>query len=164
MAHSDAAGGYWVVSRYDDVRECAQDWQTFSNEGGFEPGRGGEGGAKLDPVELDPPYQTRWRNVLGPYFSPRAIRSREANIREQVNYLIDQFIGKVEIGATLGQHARSIISPVISIARWRMSRGGSKAVSASGRTVHGWLLEILGSNGASGWALYGERGPREYEI
>ena len=39
-----------------------------------------------------------------------------------------------------------------------------KAVSASGRTVHGWLLEILGSNGASGWALYGERGPREYEI
>lgn len=92
VAHSNVAGGYWVVSRYDDVRECAQDWQTFSNEGGFEPGRGGEGGAKLYPVELDPPYQTRWRNVLGPYFSPRAIRSREANIREQVNFLIDQFI------------------------------------------------------------------------
>lgn len=92
VAHSNVAGGYWVVSRYDDVRECAQNWQTFSSEGGFEPGRGGEGGAKLYPVELDPPYQTRWRTALGPYFSPRAIRSREASIRDQVTYLIDRFI------------------------------------------------------------------------
>jgi cytochrome P450 len=94
VAHSKVAGGYYVVSRYDDVRQCAQDWQTFSSEGGFEPGRGGEGGAKLYPVELDPPYQTRWRSALGPHFSPRAIRSREDNIRDQVNHLIDGFIEK----------------------------------------------------------------------
>lgn len=92
VAHSNVAGGYWVVSRYDDVRNCAQDWQTFSSEGGFEPGRGGEGGAKLYPVELDPPYQTRWRNILGPYFGPRAIRSREQSMREQADALIDTFI------------------------------------------------------------------------
>jgi cytochrome P450 len=92
VARSSVAGGYWVVSRYDDVRQCAQNWQTYSNEGGFEPGRGGEGVDKLYPVELDPPYQTRWRTALGPYFSPRAIRSREASIREQVTYLIDAFI------------------------------------------------------------------------
>ena len=95
VAHSNVAGGYWVVSRYDDVRQCAQDWQTFSSEGGFEPGRGAEeGGARLYPVELDPPYQTRWRNVLGPYFGPRAIRSRTDSIRAQVNDLIDGFIEK----------------------------------------------------------------------
>lgn len=92
VAHSNVAGGYWVVSRYEDVRACAQDWQTFSSEGGFEPGRGGDGEAKLYPVELDPPYQTRWRNALGPYFGPRAIRSREENIRLQVNDLIDGFV------------------------------------------------------------------------
>jgi cytochrome P450 len=98
VAHSNVAGGYYVVSRYDDVRACAQDWETFSSEGGFEPGRGGdEGGAKLYPVELDPPYQTRWRNALGPYFSPRSIRSREASIREQVTALIDGFIEKGEV-------------------------------------------------------------------
>lgn len=94
VAHSKVAGGYWVVSRYDDVRDCAQDWETFSSEGGFEPGRGGDGSAKLYPVELDPPYQTRWRNALGPYFGPRAIRAREASIREQVTDLIDGFIEK----------------------------------------------------------------------
>ncbi len=97
VAHSSVAGGYYVVSRYDDVRACAQDWQTFSSEGGFEPGRGGEGGAKLYPVELDPPYQTRWRTALGPYFNPRAIRTREANIREQVTALIDSFIEEGEV-------------------------------------------------------------------
>lgn len=96
VAHSKVAGGYWVVSRYDDVRACAQDWETFSSEaGGFEPGRA-DAEAKLYPVELDPPYQTRWRNVLGPYFAPRAIREREASIREQADILIDTFIEKGE--------------------------------------------------------------------
>jgi len=92
VAHSKVAGGYWVVSRYEDVKESAQDWETFSSEGGFEPGRGGEGGAKLYPVELDPPYQTRWRQALGPYFNPRVIARRSDSIREQVTALIDGFI------------------------------------------------------------------------
>lgn len=39
-----------------------------------------------------------------------------------------------------------------------------KAVSPSGRTVHGWLIEIISSDGASGWVLYSERGPREFVI
>ena len=94
VAHSDVAGGYYVVSRYEDVRACAQDWETFSSEGGFEPGRGGDGGAKLYPVELDPPYQTRWRAALGPYFSPRAIRTRTDDCRQQVTALLDTFIEK----------------------------------------------------------------------
>lgn len=95
VAHSNVAGGYWVVSRYADVRACAQDWETFSSEGGFEPGRA-DAEAKLYPVELDPPYQTRWRNALGPYFGPRAIREREASIREQADALIDTFIERGE--------------------------------------------------------------------
>jgi cytochrome P450 len=95
VAHSSAAGGYWLVSRYEDVRACAQDWETFSNEGGFEPGRKpDEAGARLYPVELDPPYQTRWRNALGAYFNPRAIEKYEDNIRVQVDALIDGFIEK----------------------------------------------------------------------
>ena len=81
VAHSKVAGGYWVVTRYDDVKESAQDWETFSSEGGFEPGRGGEGGAKLYPVELDPPYQTRWRQALGPYFTSKGRRTLRCGAR-----------------------------------------------------------------------------------
>ena len=95
VAHSNAFGGYWMVSRAEDVRRCAQDYGTFTNTLGFEPNRSNEeGGLKLYPLEIDPPYHTRWRSALGPYFSPRAIRSREANIREQANYLINTFIEK----------------------------------------------------------------------
>lgn len=94
IVHSEVAGGYWVVSRYEDVRECAQKWDVFSNEGGFEPGRGGEGGAKLYPVELDPPYQTRWRQALGPYFNARVITRKSDDIRLQITSLIDGFIEK----------------------------------------------------------------------
>jgi len=35
VAHSDAYGGFWVVTRYEDVLRIAQDWQTFSSELGI---------------------------------------------------------------------------------------------------------------------------------
>lgn len=93
VAHSKAFGGYWFVSRAEDFRRCAQDHETFTTTLGFEPSRSNEeGGLKLYPLELDPPYQTRWRSALGEYFSPRAIRSRTENIREHTNFLIDRFI------------------------------------------------------------------------
>jgi cytochrome P450 len=32
VARSDAYGGFWVVTRYEDVLRIAQDWRTFSSE------------------------------------------------------------------------------------------------------------------------------------
>jgi cytochrome P450 len=93
VAHSTAFGGYWMVSRAEDVRRCAQDYDTFTSTLGFEPNQSNEeGGLKLYPLEIDPPYHTRWRNALGEYFSPRAIRSRADSIREQADFLVDTFI------------------------------------------------------------------------
>jgi cytochrome P450 len=91
VARSNVGSGYWVVSRYDDVRACAQDWQTFSSAAGFIPDKP-EGMPYIYPVELDPPYQTRWRTVLAQYFSPRAVREHEPAIVNHVNALIDTFI------------------------------------------------------------------------
>ena len=31
VTHSDQHGGYWVVTRYEDVLRVAQDWEAFSN-------------------------------------------------------------------------------------------------------------------------------------
>lgn len=39
-----------------------------------------------------------------------------------------------------------------------------QAVSQGGHTVHGWLIEIVSSDGASGWVLYSEKRPREFNI
>lgn len=92
VARSQAQGGYWVVSGFDDVRAIGQDWQTWTNTNGYEPTRSGTDDARLYPLEIDPPYQTRWRAKLGEYFSPRAIRSNKDDVRKNVNELIDQFI------------------------------------------------------------------------
>jgi cytochrome P450 len=93
VAHSNAFGGYWMVSRAEDVRRCALDYETFTNTLGFEPNRSNEeGGLKLYPLEIDPPYHTRWRSTLGRYFSRPVIQSRAPNIHEQTNYLLDLFI------------------------------------------------------------------------
>ena len=92
VARSQVQGGYWVVSGFDDVRAIGQDWQTWTNTDGYEPSRSGTDDARLYPLEIAPPYQTRWRALLGEYFSPRAIRSNKDGIRANANELIDQFI------------------------------------------------------------------------
>lgn len=94
IARSKAQGGYWVVSGFDDIRKIGQDWQTWTNTDGYEPNRLGTDDARLYPLEIDPPYQTRWRSLLGDYFSPRAIRTKQEGIRHNVNELIDRFIEK----------------------------------------------------------------------
>ena len=43
----------------------------------------------LVPLAFDPPEQTRYRRILQPFFSPRAIRPLEAHLRRQVAELLD---------------------------------------------------------------------------
>jgi cytochrome P450 len=92
VARSEAQGGYWVVTGFDEIRRIAQDWETWTNAEGYEPNRVGDDNARLYPLEIDPPYQTRWRAHLGEYFSPRSIRKNTDSIRTNVNQLLDGFI------------------------------------------------------------------------
>lgn len=92
VARSEAQGGYWVVSGFDDLRAIGQDWQNWTSTDGYEPSRSGTDDARLYPLEIDPPYQTRWRTQLGEYFSPRAIRANKESIRHHVNAQIDEFV------------------------------------------------------------------------
>jgi cytochrome P450 len=94
VARSEAFGGYWVVARAEDFKSCAVDYKTFTSTRGFEPAHGneGEGGMKLYPLQIDPPYQTRWRAALGAFFSAKGIVEIEDGVREHADYLIDQFI------------------------------------------------------------------------
>jgi cytochrome P450 len=106
VARSEALGGYWVVSGFDDIRSVAQDWKTWTNTAGYEPNRVGDDNARLYPLEIDPPYQTRWRALLGEYFSPRTIRTRKDSVRENVTALLDTFIedGKCDFNDQFAAH------------------------------------------------------------
>lgn len=96
VADSTALGGYKVISRDEDIRAIAKDWQLFSNRFGYEPNRAGDDNARLYPLEIDPPYQSRWRSVLGSHLGVRAVATREDSIRAHATDLINGFIEKGE--------------------------------------------------------------------
>jgi cytochrome P450 len=93
IAHSKVGEGYFWLTRNEDIRRVGQDWKTFSNAKGYMPNRP-EGMPFIYPIEMDPPKQTAWRQVLNPLVSPRVVAGFEAAIREDANTLIDRFIDK----------------------------------------------------------------------
>ena len=91
VAHSKVGNGYYTLTGYEDVRKTAEDWPTFTSSKGFQPNRPDDM-MKLIPVETDPPYHTMWRKVLNPFFTPEALRSREAGITEKVDRLMTRCV------------------------------------------------------------------------
>jgi cytochrome P450 len=110
---SDAHGGFWVASRYQDVERVIKDPETFASSLGvvipdptdaltpedrqrlFEAGKGLVG----PPVAYDPPAHTPIRRALEPLFGPGVVRQREDYIRSVADHWIDSFIEAGECDA-----------------------------------------------------------------
>lgn len=91
VAYSTAHGGYWIVSRYDDVHDVARNFDVFSNYPVGIPHF--ERPGKYIPLEVDPPEHTEWRHLLGPLFNPVKMNALEGKIREMATGLLDRFAG-----------------------------------------------------------------------
>jgi cytochrome P450 len=50
----------------------------------------------LVPIAFDPPEQTRYRRILQPFFSPRAIRPLEGELRRQIIEIIEPIAARGE--------------------------------------------------------------------
>jgi len=88
-------GGFWAVSRYEDVFKVARDHETFiSGEGISIPPMPFEGRAL--PMEADPPEHDALRKLLVPFLAPRAVAELEPMIRKTAKDLISSFIEKGE--------------------------------------------------------------------
>src|SRR5437762_1954488 len=63
VAHSTKHGGYWILTRYDDIQRAAEDPDTFSSDHDIYGERRGYRGITIpetgtfrrNPVEVDPP-------------------------------------------------------------------------------------------------------------
>src|ERR1700722_8569493 len=84
-------GGYWVLTRYEDIRAVFQDAEGFSSADVAIPS--GRYPRMLRPLALDPPEHGAYRQVLTAAFSPRAAQRREAEVRSVCLELIDGFAG-----------------------------------------------------------------------
>lgn len=89
---SEQHGGYWVVSRYEDVLHVAQDWRTFSSEHGVSVPHHQSSIAAI-PEHVDPPLHRLYRQVINSYFTPQAAARHEAATRALVVRMIDAFAG-----------------------------------------------------------------------
>ena len=91
VAHSDAYGGFYVISRYADVYKAILDFGVYSS--GTEEGVGvpPQEVRPLLPVDSDPPIQLAYRAIINPYLAPRAVAIYEPWIRERARDLISRF-------------------------------------------------------------------------
>jgi hypothetical protein len=116
--------GYWVISRYADVKGVFDDWETFSSANAQQPIRPLGDAAKRVLAEGDftaysglsariPPDHTRIRAIATKAFTPRRYRVLEPFIRENVNTLIDRMIADGEPGDILTDIAWDL--PTITI-------------------------------------------------
>src|SRR5215211_3134963 len=96
--HVEADGpGFWALTRSDDVMAVERDPETFSSYvGGAFIGPVDEG-TRLMMINQDPPRHTRLRQLVSRMFTPRHIRSIEANVRAAAKEIVDRVAPKGEI-------------------------------------------------------------------
>lgn len=99
--------GYWVVTRYDDIKAVFEDWQTFSSENAQAPVR--ERGAEAARIMTEggftaysglsarvPPEHTRIRRIAAKAFTPRRYKVLEPSIRAHVVSLLESMLARPE--------------------------------------------------------------------
>ena len=79
-------GGFWAVSRYDDVVSLAVAADRFNNSGAPQFGKG------RPPLEVDRPEHTFFRRVLHPYFAKARVARLEDRIRGFVAEMLEPVI------------------------------------------------------------------------
>ncbi|MEY4160271.1 MAG: hypothetical protein RLZZ136_892, partial [Pseudomonadota bacterium] len=81
----------WVVRKFDDVSEIYKDNVNFINMG-FAPFAMLTGEDwHLVPAEMDPPNHGRYRTMIFPLFTPKAVRSLEDKVAAYASHYINQF-------------------------------------------------------------------------
>ena len=64
--------GFWALSRFEHVWDALLDWQTYSSSAG--PSieiLGQPGDPAMSFIAMDPPRQTKFRNLVSRRFTPR---------------------------------------------------------------------------------------------
>lgn len=96
--------GSYVLTRYADIREVLADADTFSSDKrvDFRPRFGDSPLYEHHTTSIvfnDPPYHTRVRRLLAPFFAARVLRQMEGSIATMVDRLLDRAAerGRIDI-------------------------------------------------------------------
>lgn len=93
LGRAEGHGGYWVLSRFEDIRFVYDNPEIFSSHPNGIPANLGQDRPMI-PLEIDPPEHAYYRRILAPLFGPARINPLENQLRALVTELIDGFIEK----------------------------------------------------------------------
>jgi len=84
--------GFWCVTKHADVVSISRDTKTFTSEQGanLEDLDEEQRTARQSMLETDPPRHTRLRGLVGPPFTPRAVKAYELALRELTAAVLDR--------------------------------------------------------------------------
>jgi cytochrome P450 len=94
VAHSVEHGGFYTISRYQDIYDAAHKPEIFSSFPVTIPPFGNP--TPMIPLEVDPPNHRNYRALVGRQFSPRSVEELEPQMRAMVTEIIDNLVGKAE--------------------------------------------------------------------
>ena len=88
--------GYWVISRYEDVKLVSKNPQLFSSVPGTQIQDLSQEEMLGPPsmIGMDPPAHARYRKLVSRGFTPRAIRELEPHTHEIVRAILDRVAPK----------------------------------------------------------------------
>src|SRR5687767_2476486 len=153
---SEQHGGFWVVTRYEDVLRVAQDWRTFSSAHGV-----GVPGTKMVvkaiPEHLDPPEHRTYKRLINAWFTPAVVAGYEAPTRALVTRLIDGFVeaGRCDFMADLARpfpglaffdlvlHAPPDDVAAVNEMATTASMPGHPQGKESWRSMYRWITELI---------------------
>ncbi len=85
---------FWAFTRFADCYEAFLDWQTYSSaQGTVLEMMGDQKFAGSLIIFMDPPKQTRYRNLVSKAFTPARMRALEPRIRAIATGYLDRLVG-----------------------------------------------------------------------
>ena len=93
VAHTDAWGGFWALTRYADVANAAADSETYiTSKQNVIPKVAFTG--RRPPLHLDPPEHTPYRRAISPLLTPRKVARLRPDIHEICAELLTPMVEK----------------------------------------------------------------------
>ena len=164
-------GGFWSVTRNEDVAAVSRDFETFSNY---------EGGVFLNPDQVfpldvtrnlllfkDPPDHTKYRKILQTAFVPNSVRNLEPQVRALITRTLDavieagacDFVTDIAVPIPLGVLAELMGLPeedIPKLGRWtdeieaaQISHESAAALPTLGE-MSAYLMEQIGAQTEAG--------------
>lgn len=93
VGRSEKYGGFWFVTKSEDIFAAEQDPETFSVAPSMLlPAFGTD--EPLIPIDIDPPKHQEYRRILLPLFTPQVLKKLEDPIRQTARDLAKAFVEK----------------------------------------------------------------------